>query len=168
MPRQSVDKRNENKFGLILPSVCKTHIIQMLNCRSPKDISDKYTYCSPTGSSVVCYMLISTNCAQNVTVDNLDESDHFPISAVLALIHSHFVCRIIAWGNTNDSILKRLFTLQRRSIHVLDNIHYNRHTEPKVNSSGILNLLDLLVYQYLMFISDYLLNKHPPLFAISD
>jgi len=81
-----------------------------------------------------------------------------------ALVHSHFASGIIAWGNANNSILKPLVTLQKRAIRVIHNAHYNSHTEPKFKSSGILKIPDLLVYQSLIFMFDYLLNKLPPSF----
>jgi len=55
-----------------------------------KYISDEYIYCSQTRSSVVDYILISSNLFNSVkrfTVGDLDESDHFPISAVLNCMH---------------------------------------------------------------------------------
>ena len=81
-----------------------------------------------------------------------------------ALVHSHFAYGIITWGNANNCILKPLVTLQKRAIRVIHNAHYNSHTEPKFKSSGILRIPDLLVYQSLIFLFDYLLNKLPPSF----
>ena len=54
--------------------------------------------------------------------------------------------------------------MQKRVIRVIHNPHYNSHTEPKFKSSGILKIPDLLVYQSLIFMYDYLLNKLPPSF----
>jgi len=81
-----------------------------------------------------------------------------------SLLHSHFTYGIIAWGSANKSNIKPLVTLQKRAIRVIHNASYNSHTDPKFKSSGILKIPDLLVYQSLIFMFDYLSNKLPPSF----
>ena len=78
-----------------------------------------------------------------------------------SLIHSHFTYGIIAWGNSN---LKSLITLQKRAIRVIHNAPYNGHTDPRFMSSGILKIPDLFIYQSLIFMYDYLVNRLPPSF----
>jgi len=78
-----------------------------------------------------------------------------------SLVHSHFSYGIIAWGNASKSNLKPLITLQKRAIRVILNAPYNSHTDPKFKSLGILKIPDLLVYQSLIFMFDYLSNKLP-------
>ena len=64
-----------------------------------------------------------------------------------ALEHSHFVYGITDWGNTNDSILKHLVTLQKRAIRIRHSTLYNSHTEQTLKPSEIHKIPDLLVYQ---------------------
>ena len=65
-----------------------------------------------------------------------------------SLVHSHFTYGIIAWGNSN---LKSLVPLQKRVIRVIYNAPYNGSTDPRFNSSGILKISYLFVYQSLIF-----------------
>jgi len=78
-----------------------------------------------------------------------------------ALAHSHFTYSIIAWGNSN---LKSLFTLQKRAIRLIHNTPYNGHTDPRLKSSGILKIIDLFIYQSLIFMYDYLSSRLPSSF----
>jgi len=86
-------------------------------------------------------------------------TDCFKTLYYAMMAQSHFAYSIIAWRNANNSILNPLVTLQRQATGVIHNAYYNSHTEPKFKSSGILKIPDLLVYQSLIFMFDYLLNK---------
>ena len=90
LPRKSLDKNGPvNNHGLALLELCKTLGVHFLNGRFIDDSSGHYTYCSPTGNSVVDYMLASTslfNQISNFKVDTPDQSDHFPITCVLNYI----------------------------------------------------------------------------------
>ena len=68
---------------------------------------------------------------------------------------------LFARGNSN---LKTLFTLQKRTIRLIHNTPYNGHTDPRLKSSGILKIIDLFIYQSLIFMYDYLSSRLPPSF----
>ena len=54
----------------------------MLNGRSVDDPHGEFTFCAPTGQSVVDYIIVSTSlfeCIETFAVGSHDESDHFPL-----------------------------------------------------------------------------------------
>ena len=77
------------------------------------------------------------------------------------LIDPHITYGTLAWGNANSCILKRSGTLQKRAMRLIHNAPYNGHTDPLFKSSGILKLSDILEYQSIMFMYDFLTNELP-------
>ncbi len=78
-----------------------------------------------------------------------------------ALIHSHLLYGIVAWGTADLNIIKPITMIQKRAIRVINNAPYNSHTDPKFKKSRILKIPDLYEYKSVLFIHDYLLNKLP-------
>ena len=87
LPRKSRDKNGPiNRYGRSLIDLCKKHEIHMLNGRSPNDPDGEFTFCAPTGQSVVDYIIISSSLfdyVRNFQVGSRDESDHFPLSCII-------------------------------------------------------------------------------------
>ena len=81
IPRSSKDSV-VNLFGLSLAELCCTFNLHILNGRSNDDLLGEYTFTANDGKSTVDYFITSTNLFPYIEcfkVDNLDESDHFPI-----------------------------------------------------------------------------------------
>ena len=70
-----------NSFGKSLSEMCCTFGIHMFNGRIPGDLNGEFTCTANEGTSIVDYMLASTEFFQYVShfsVEERDESVHFP------------------------------------------------------------------------------------------
>ena len=83
MNRKSRDNDGRiNIFGYALLDICKTFGIHIVNGRSPDDPDGEFTFGTSNGSSVVDYVIASTELFPRISmfkVDNYDISDHFPL-----------------------------------------------------------------------------------------
>ena len=59
-----------------------------------------------------------------------------------SLIHPHITYCLLAWGNANKNILKKLTIFQKRAIRRIDQAHYNSHSEPIFKKLNILKISD--------------------------
>ena len=76
----------DNNFGLSLIELCKVYNVHILNGRFPGDIEGEITCVANEGSSVVDYIIASSNLFQFITdfeVSDRSESVHFPICCSL-------------------------------------------------------------------------------------
>ena len=78
-----------------------------------------------------------------------------------ALIQPHLTYGILAWGNADQSILRKTITLQKRAIRTIHKSTYNSHTDPLFNTSQILKISDLYQSQIALFMYDYIHHKLP-------
>ena len=72
-----------NQFGKVLIELCKELDIHFLNGRFTGDRHGEMTCCTPNGSSIVDYMIVSSDLFNNITdfsILNFDESNHFPLT----------------------------------------------------------------------------------------
>jgi hypothetical protein len=60
-----------------------------------------------------------------------------------ALILPHLSYGILAWGDTNRSLQKRLIVLQKKSLRNIANLKYNAHTESLFKKYDILKFHDI-------------------------
>ena len=78
-----------------------------------------------------------------------------------ALIHPHLSYGILAWGNANQTILRKTKMLQKRAIRTINKAAFNSHTDPLFHSAQILKLDDLYQYSSALFMYDYINNNLP-------
>ena len=88
-----------------------------------------------------------------------------------SLIYPHLSYAITAWGNTNNSQLRRLNLLQKRAIRTICNARYNSHTDPLFKEQYLLKLQDIFKSSCLKLYfttatnldsTHYLRNQLPP------
>ena len=93
-PSDSFDiKRNSmdtqyNRFGLSLIELCCTYDVHILNGRTPGDKCGNFTCIANNGSSLVDYMICSTDLFKHVSNFQVLENDltvHFPIQCTMLL-----------------------------------------------------------------------------------
>ena len=60
-----------------------------------------------------------------------------------SLILPHLTYGIVAWGNANAYLLKRMSVLQKRAIRVISGSSYNSHTPPIFKKLNLMTLYDL-------------------------
>ena len=80
-------------------------------------------------------------------------------SLYYALVHSHMMHCIQAWGNSTAA--QKIFLLQKRIIRILSMKDYRSHTEPLFKFHNILKFNDLYNLQVALFMFD-LRNKYLP------
>jgi hypothetical protein len=83
-----------------------------------------------------------------------------------AIILPHLSYGAIAWGETCNKELKRMITLQKRAIRVINKIKYNAHTNPLFKKSKILTVHDIYKVQCCKIVYKMKHNMLPP--TISD
>ena len=76
-----------------------------------------------------------------------------------ALIQPHLTYGILAWGNADQSILRKTITLQKRAIRTIHKSTCNSHTNPLFNTSQILKISYLYQSQIALFMYDYIHHK---------
>ena len=79
-----------------------------------------------------------------------------------ALIHSHIMYGILAWGNSTS--VSRIFKLQKKAMRIIAKKPFRAHTDPIFKEFQILKVSDLYILQTTSFIHDYVHNKLPPSF----
>ena len=79
-----------------------------------------------------------------------------------ALIAPHLTYGIVAWGNTDPSQWKRMTTLQKRAIRIVNGSRYNSHTSPIFKSLNILTLPDLYHIECCKIYAKLCLKQLPP------
>ena len=83
-----------NAFGKKLLELCRDHDIHFLNGRSANDKEGNFTCIANRGTSVVDYMIASSelfNFITDFTVEEKSDSDHFPLTCTLNFETNHKV-----------------------------------------------------------------------------
>ena len=78
------------------------------------------------------------------------------------LIHPHISYCLLAWGNANKNILKKI--LQKRTIRLIDQADYNCHSEPIFNKLNILKISDQYELDVVLFMNKFQNRKLPTSF----
>ena len=65
----------------------------------------------------------------------------------------------------SQSLMNKLFLLQKRAIRVINNASFNSHIEPLFKRMNILKLQDQYEYEVVVFMSKHLANSFPSSFA---
>ena len=81
-----------------------------------------------------------------------------------SLIHPHITYCLLAWGNANKNILKKITILQKRAIRLIDQAHYNSHSEPIFNKLNILKISDQYELDVVLFMNKFQNKKLPTSF----
>lgn len=87
VPRSTQDQI-VNKYGLALIELCKSWGMHIVNGRKPGDKVGSITCITKNGSSLVDYVIATTNCFNHVIdliVHSRSESDHLPVSCLLEI-----------------------------------------------------------------------------------
>jgi len=78
-----------------------------------------------------------------------------------SLFHSHLIYCITIWTCTSKSNLQKVAVLQKSAVRIIDDAHYNSHTEPIFKKHEILPFDKLVLFFNLQFAHRYLLNLLP-------
>ena len=93
---------------------------------------------------------------------------YLPSSALLTLYSSMILpylnYGILAWGNTYQTLLDKLFLLQKKALRIVFNLHPREHTEALFFDHKILKIKDLYVFQLGQFMFNYNVNFLPKIF----
>ena len=82
-----------------------------------------------------------------------------------SLFDSHLNFGNLLWGCAKDKLLKKIETLQKRSIRNISLKKFNAHTEPLFKNHGILKFKDKLSHSRAIFMHQYRHNKLPDSFS---
>lgn len=171
---------NANKLSL---NVKKTHFMLFQSSRKkPPDISICIDGSIIRQSNSVKFLglLIDPHLTWKCHVDLLCNK----ISKTLGVLHKikHFVPRRvllslyntlilphlsycnIAWGNTFQSYLNRLYVLQKRAIRLITSSHYRANTADLFKELNILNIFDIYKHQMGIFMFKISHELLPPMF----
>jgi hypothetical protein len=89
--------------------------------------------------------------------------------ALKMLYYSLFHCNLIyclpAWSSASQTLLTRIFKLQKSAIRIINNANYNEHTEPLFKSSSILPFPKLIDFFNLQFMQNFIHGHLPNSFA---
>ena len=72
-----------------------------------------------------------------------------------SLIHPHITYCLLAWGNANKNSLKKITILQKRAIRLIDQAHYNSHSEPIFKKLNILKISDQYELDVVLFMNKF-------------
>ena len=81
-----------------------------------------------------------------------------------SLIHPHITYCLLAWGNANKNILKKITILQKRAIRLIDQAHYYSHSEPIFKKLNILKISDQYELDVVLFMNKFQNKKLPTSF----
>ena len=86
-------------------------------------------------------------------------------SLYFANVHSHLNYCNLLFSLLNKSKLNKLFSLQKKAIRAICNANFRAHTKPLFQELRILPLSELIKFNQLTFIFDYLQGKLPESFT---
>ena len=100
----------------------------------------------------------------------INSSNNFlPLQIRKTLYHSLFDSHLnsgnLLWGCAKDSSIKKIETLQKRSIRNISLKNFNAHTEPLFKTHNILKFKDKLSHSRAIFMHQYRHNKLPDSFS---
>jgi hypothetical protein len=78
-----------------------------------------------------------------------------------SLILPHLTYGVVAWGNTDASLIKRISTLQKKAIRLISGSKYNSHTSPIFKYLKTLNFHDLFQTECCKIYMKYCRNELP-------
>ena len=81
-----------------------------------------------------------------------------------ALILPYLTYCSVVWGCNYDTTLKPIITVQKRAIRLIADVNTREHTSPLFKQLGILKFKDLVHYNTLLIMHDYLFGVLPPPF----
>jgi hypothetical protein len=98
------------------------------------------------------------------TVKNL-----IPAKALKTLYYSLFHCNLVyclpIWSSASQTLLSRIFKLQKTALRIINNVNYNEHTEPLFKQCKILPFPTLIEFFNLQFMQNFIHNHLPISFA---
>ena len=69
----------------------------------------------------------------------------------------------MVWGNTYNSLLKPLITLQKKAVRILTFSNFREHSSPLFKMLNIEKFPDLISYRIALFMYDYYTDRLPGL-----
>lgn len=84
-----------------------------------------------------------------------------------ALILPYINYCLIVWGSNYEANLKPVITVQKRAIRLISGAGRISHTSPLFRELRLLKLADLLNYQLLLILHDYLFGRLPDVISIN-
>jgi len=76
-----------------------------------------------------------------------------------SLVHSHINYGLLIWGSSRH--IGKVHILQKKAIRIINDKHFNYHTEPLFKSCNILKIQDQYTYNVLTFMHQLKYNKLP-------
>ena len=83
------------------------------------------------------------------------------LSVYYALFYSHLTYGSLVWSLTSQKNLDIIFTLQKKSIRILNSVNYNAHTNPLFLENKIIKFPDIIKSNQLLFANQFLNNNLP-------
>ena len=83
------------------------------------------------------------------------------LSVYYALFYSHLTYVSFVWSSTSQKNLDIIFTLQKKSMRILNSVNYNVHTNPLFLENKILKFPDIIKSNQLLFITPFINNNLP-------
>ena len=83
-----------------------------------------------------------------------------------SMIFPHYSYCLEAWGTSQPKNLKRIVSIQKKSIRAISRSHWLAHTEPRMKYLGILKLEDQNCFQSLTMIYNMLKGNGPDVFSL--
>ena len=77
------------------------------------------------------------------------------VNLYYALVYPYLTYSVVAWGNTYDSIVKPITTLQKRSIRIITFADFRDHSNPLFLRLQILKFKDVVFHQTAIFMHDF-------------
>ena len=83
------------------------------------------------------------------------------LSVYYPLFYSHLTYGCLVWSLTSQKNLDIIFTLQKKSIGILNSVDYNVHTNPLFLENKIIKFPDIIKSNQLLFINQFINNNLP-------
>ena len=81
-----------------------------------------------------------------------------------SVILPHFTYCNLVWGSASNSHLRRLLILQKKAIRICFNMHFRAHTAPLFKSMQLLNILDNVSFNVVLFMHKFVHQRLPKVF----
>ena len=83
------------------------------------------------------------------------------LSVYYAFFYSHLTYGSLVWSLTSQKNLDIIFTLQKKSIRILNSVNYNAHMNPLFLENKIIKFPDIIKSNQLLFANQFLNNNLP-------
>ena len=75
-----------------------------------------------------------------------------------AIFHLHLLYRILIWGSTYKTDIKKLGTLQNKAVKIIGGGRYSDRPTPFYSKFRILKIIDLVKFETALFVNNFKKN----------